>query len=355
MDLASRVQRVASIMSEKESIVITGCGWVTPFAIGNTEGILSAACTGSGRAGVTNSHQSVLVSELDRYSEASKELRSDKTAWMAAVAWDAAFKDASLDPSTINGNRLGLVMGCALAGQQSMVNFADEVRQQSARFVSPIHFPHTVGNYAAGALARAKGIRGPNVTFASGIQTSLRAVIEGFLLLDEGAADVIACGGCDALSREMAVAFGQPDTTLSECACFVTLERVDHARRRNARILAVVSGFEGISGQAESESDRRVCVTASVTSPAEGDITVEPWLGHCGGALGAATVATAIATARGSIPADLPGTYPAPPATDMASGGGGTGSHVVIRDNGLHPTLSLVLEVPRADARPVPC
>lgn len=348
------VCRLDVMMTENDSIVITGCGWVTPFAIGNTDKILSAAgcATTSQQADHAELYGTVSESELDRRLQASKELRGDKTAWMAAVAWDAAFEDASLDASSIDGDRLGLVMGCSLAGQQSMINFANDVRQQSARFVSPIHFPHTVGNYAAGALARAKGIRGPNVTLACGSQTSLRAVIEGCMLLGDGAADVIVCGGCDALSRETAPAVLQPGDKPNECACFVTLERLDHAQQRNARILAGAWGLNGDSGRSGSKGASPNYLTASVTSPADGDITVEPWLGCCGGALGAATVAVAIVAGHGVALRDIPGTGAALSVTETTAGECSPASRVLIRDNGLEPTMSLLLDVQRDKQKP---
>ena len=57
-----------------------------------------------------------------------------------------------------------------------MIRFAEEVRAQSPRFVSPIHFPETVGNYLAAALARGFGFRGPNLTLA-GDSAGMEAVV----------------------------------------------------------------------------------------------------------------------------------------------------------------------------------
>lgn len=119
-----------------------------------------------------------------------------------------------------------MVLGCALAGQLGMIGFAQEVRSQSARFVSPLHFPQTVGNYAAGALARSFHIRGPNLTVARGVASGLEAVVAGCRIIRDGLADVVLAGGADTFVDALIPALREESQDLAEGACWFVLERV---------------------------------------------------------------------------------------------------------------------------------
>ncbi len=179
-----------------QSIVLTGCGWVTPFAADSISDVLAAARQPA--------CWTVPDERLDDFPDLSNELKHDRGAWMTAVALEHACRSASVELKSLDSGRVGLVLGCGLAGQLGMIDFADEVRQQSPRFVSPIHFPQTVGNYIAGALARGYDIRGPNITLASGATSGLDAIVEACSLLACGSADLVFAGGTEQLSKALA-------------------------------------------------------------------------------------------------------------------------------------------------------
>jgi 3-oxoacyl-(acyl-carrier-protein) synthase len=177
-------------LARPDPIVITGCGWVTPFAAGEISEILSAdqACPAPGT--LEQGYWPIPEDCLAGYPQLSAEIRQDKGAWIAAIAFEHSRRQAA-PPDSLPAERVGMVLGCALAGQLGMIAFANEVRAQSARFVSPIHFPQTVGNYIAGALARAYNIRGPNITLACGLASGLDAIAQGCALLAAGSADLV--------------------------------------------------------------------------------------------------------------------------------------------------------------------
>lgn len=173
--------------SGNNAIVVTGCGWVTPFSAGSVADVLTAAETSRGlqparsspRAETSGSHGDDLYwavpdDMLGDYPGLSKEIKLDKGAWITAAAWEHARQQAGLQAESLNTERLGLVLGCGLAGQSGMIDFANEVRQQSPRFVSPIHFPQTVGNYIAGALCAP-------MTSAAPMSHSLQAWLRGWM------------------------------------------------------------------------------------------------------------------------------------------------------------------------------
>ena len=235
---------------------------------------------------------------LDDYPDVPREIQRDKGSWVTAIALGHALRQAAIGQDAPAAERLGLVLGCGLAGQLGMIDFANEVREQSARFVSPIHFPQTVGNYIAGALARGYGIRGPNLTLASGRASGLDAIVEARELLDNGSADVVIAGGTDVLSKELAQGLAEPGALLSEGACLFVLESAERAAARGIVPLAMLAGRDQPPGGHSAPSP----ATAILSTPSTrhpGAIFIEHWIGRCPGAAGAASVAAAIGAAGG--------------------------------------------------------
>jgi hypothetical protein len=176
-----------------------------------------------------------------------------------------------------------------------MIDFAEDVRGQSARFVSPIRFPQTVGNYASGALARAFDIRGPVSTVACGTASGLQAVIEACRWLDAGLADAAFAGGCETFSEAIAREL-QSSVPLAEGACLFALEREADARVRGARILASIDLGTGSSG---TEPPTQAAVMASAGAPIDGSVFLETWTGCALAASGAAAIGGVIAARAG--------------------------------------------------------
>ncbi|MBI4716964.1 MAG: hypothetical protein HY763_04110 [Planctomycetes bacterium] len=228
---------------DTNTIVLTGCGWVTAGAAGDIPTMLAAA----GHVAPTGGPRYIPDRFRDELPGLSVEVKSDRGAWIAAIALEFACRSAALDLATAAAPRVGLVLGCALAGELGMLQFAEEVRQQSARFVSPIHFPQTVGNYIAGALARAYGICGPNTTLAGGARSGLEAMREAASLLARGCADVVIAGGVDCLTPELARGLEGSATIPREEACLFVMERQESAAARGAAPLAIWDETGGTS------------------------------------------------------------------------------------------------------------
>jgi len=321
----------------EDSIVLTGCGWLTPNAAGGITEILHAAKesetrieppTASGDPGQDSApgsgYWAVPDEKVQDYPNLAKELRRDKGAWLTAVAFELARDDASLSLASLDTARLGLALGCGLAGQIGMLAFANEVRQQTPRFVSPIHFPQTVGNYIAGALARAYDIRGPNLTLASGAASGVDAIVEGCTFITSGRADIVLAGGTEPLTEALAGGFGPSDIRLSEGACLFVLETSRHASERGVQPLAIVTGWDN---PPDRPTGAGACVSvAGFVEP--GAICIEKWVGRCIGASGACAVAAAIGAAKGCEVPIVDSTNPMSvtisslPQQSMPTGGG---------------------------------
>lgn len=276
------------IAADDQAIVITGCGWVTPFGVGDARDRLPGVPALDTAA--SPPVRQIPTELLDRFPPVAEELRHDRAAWMAGLAFELACRSAGVDRHQTPPERIGLVLGSALAGQPGMIQFAEEVRAQSARFVSPIHFPNTVGNFTAGAIARVHQLRGPNLTLAGGAACGLEALVRAAALIADGSADVVVAGGVETITEALALGFDPLTPPLSEGACLYVLVSRTRAAARSATIMALIESCstETANDSTPLEHDDAVVVTAGFDN--HDALSVESILGRGLAAAGAATV-----------------------------------------------------------------
>ncbi len=228
-------------MADQTPIAVLGCGMVTPFAA-NTGGRILATADDP-RCDPNASYWAIPDAFLDAFVDFRAEIKRDRPSWITGAAITHACADADIKLAGIAPERIALVLGTAFAGQLGMIDFAGEVRAQSPRFVSPIHFPQTVGNYVAGVMSRSFKIHGPNLTIATGASSGLEAVASAGALLSDGAADIALAGGFEVLSDEIVCGlgestFGESNAAVwSEGACLYVLRRADDTPAGPKRIV----------------------------------------------------------------------------------------------------------------------
>ena len=140
--------------SGDQSIFLTGCGWVTPLAAGSIDEVLTTAHQGGSRPPAGEGYWAVPEDRLAEYPDLSKEIKSDKCAWMTAVAFECARREALLAPDSVAAERVGLALGCA-AGASDPWNLAALERENPALAAVPGHRLKDVRPYA---LAAAGGL-----------------------------------------------------------------------------------------------------------------------------------------------------------------------------------------------------
>lgn len=273
-------------------IAITGCGWVTPKIAGRIEDVLHAYSRSSQTVDSVTNYEPILQSIFDQYPNLPAEAAKEAPVRIAAIALEIACAQASL---TTESHRKGLVVGCALAGVGGMIDFANDVREQSPRFVSPIRFPQTVGNYICGALARSYDFRGPASTIACGSASSLEAIREACAMLVSNQVDAVIAGGCETLSPEIVEGMTEPGVGYADGACFFVLEREGDAAARGARILARLSPAFATPNTTASSSASNFAAGYRES----GAVCIEEWTGRTLGADGAGAVAAAIGCISG--------------------------------------------------------
>jgi 3-oxoacyl-(acyl-carrier-protein) synthase len=162
------------------------------------------------------------------------------------------------------GHSLGLVLGTMFAGAHTIGEFDRRAQTAGPQFASPLDFANTVLNAAAGQAAIRLSLRGPNVTISAGHTSGLQAIGYAADLVSRERAEVLLAGGADELSLESYLGYaragmlcgtnGRPGhipvpfdcrrtgLALGEGAAFVVVERAEAARRRGARVHAIVAG-----------------------------------------------------------------------------------------------------------------
>lgn len=281
----------------RSKVVMTGCGWVTPLCAGSIEAVLSAARSAALPPNPETGFHGVPDQVLDPPASLPDGLSAERDLRIAAIALEIARAQSGLNFESLAADRVGIVLGCAFAGQAGMIAFADEVRQQSPRFVSPIHFPQTVGNYPAGGLGRGYHVRGPNITLSGGAASGLDALVTASQLIAAGDADAVIAGGMETLTQHLA-SCAAGTFIPAEGACLFLLERADSAASRKCHILAQVVDSDQTSARGwQPPGDGSVLSCAGVPWP--GAVAIEKWVGGCGAAAGAASVAAGIGAAWG--------------------------------------------------------
>ena len=266
----------------KRRVVVTGLGIVSP--VGSTvASAWSAVLKGeSGIGPVTRFDVSafpvrfggqVRGFEVGEYLAPKEARRMDEFMHYGVAAGVQAVTDSGIDFSKSDPTRCGAVCGAGIGGLWTIEEeFAEYLKAQSPRKISPFFVPATIINMIAGHLSIRYGLKGPNLGVVTACTTSTHAIGLGMRAIQYGDADVIVAGGGEMATTRCGLgSFGQAKAlstrndapteasrpwdkerdgfVLSDGGGAVLLEELEHARRRGARIYAEVIGF-GMSGDA---------------------------------------------------------------------------------------------------------
>ncbi|WP_161881062.1 beta-ketoacyl-ACP synthase II [Deinococcus alpinitundrae] len=258
----------------RRRVVITGLGPVTPIGVGASAFHDAQRCGHSGVRRITRFDASELpvqiAGEVDvnltRWIDPREGKRLDRFAQLALVAADLALEDAHLDPTILDPERAGVVIGSSIGGMETWEAQSRVAFERGLSRVSPFFIPMLMANAATAHVAIRYGLQGPSTASATACITGADAIGTALRLIQYGEADVILAGGADALVTPLGVsAFavmkalstnndmpeaasrpfsaGRNGFVLSEGAGVLVLEVLEHAQARSARIYAEVMGF----------------------------------------------------------------------------------------------------------------
>jgi 3-oxoacyl-[acyl-carrier-protein] synthase II len=198
-------------MSDRDRVVITGIGIVSPIGIGK-QAYFDALV--SGRSGIkpvtlfdTAHLQSKLAGEIGGFDPEAilgqKGLRNlDRTTLLALSAAKLCLDDARFTVTPENAQSVGVVLGTTMGSMWSINEFDKEGQKNGPKSVNPAFFPNTVMNAPASQISIRFGIKGFNTTISSGFTSSLDALIYAKTFLKLGRAQAVLVGGVEALCEQ---------------------------------------------------------------------------------------------------------------------------------------------------------
>jgi 3-oxoacyl-[acyl-carrier-protein] synthase II len=199
-----------------------------------------------------------------------KELRRGTRAGSIGI-WCAGetLADAGIDLATRDRSRIGVYVGTTEHGNVETENQIHEVSQYAfdLAYWSHHHNPRTVANNPAGEIALAYGITGPAYCIGAACAAGNLGLIHGMQMLQLGEVDLAIGGGVSesihtfgifASFRAQGALASHADPTkasrpfdknrngivVSEGGCLYTLERLEDAQRRGARIHGEIVGHQ---------------------------------------------------------------------------------------------------------------
>ncbi len=190
----------------------------------------------------------------------------------ALAAAHEAITHSGLKIGPSNAERVGVNIGSGIGGFDVIEREHTAMLQGGPRKISPFFIPGTIANLAAGQVSIRYGALGPNESTSTACTTSAHSVGNAFRTIERDDADVVIAGGAEAAITPMGVGGFAAMRALStrnadpEHACrpfdkdrdgfvvgegagILVLEELEHARARDATILAEVVGY-GMSADA---------------------------------------------------------------------------------------------------------
>ena len=262
-------------------VVVTGLGAVTPLGV-TIDTIWKKLCEGvSGIDKITrfdaHKYPAQIAGEVhdfvpEHYIDKRDLRRMDRFVHFALAASQEAMQDAGLTITESMADRVGVYIGTAFGGLESLEAVHTTLLEKGPNRVSPLFPAMVLGNLASGHVSMHFRATGPNNSSVTACAAGAHSIGEALHTIVRGAADVMIAGGTEAVITPLAVStFGNmralsPNTTtpqaasrpfdrerdgfvMAEGAGTLILEELQHARRRGARIYGEIIGY-GSAGDA---------------------------------------------------------------------------------------------------------
>ncbi len=189
----------------------------------------------------------------------------------AILASDEAMAQAGIKMEEEDANRFACVFGSGIGGMGIFEHESVVLHEKGAKRVSPLFIPTMISNIAAGNLAIRYGLKGDCLNIVTACASGTHCVGEAYRLIRFGLADAALAGGAEEGTSPMSLAgfanlgavtksddpaaaalpfdARRSGFVAGEGAGALVLESLEHARARDANIIAEVTGF-GSTGDA---------------------------------------------------------------------------------------------------------
>ena len=274
---------------EKRRVVITGLGAVTPVGLTAAESWEAVKAGKCGIAPITlydaSNMKAKLAGEVKgfdpaNYMEKREARKVDRFAQFALAAAQEAVEQSGLDFAKEDPYRCAIIMSAGIGGLITLQNECVKGSQKGFDKISPFFIPMAIGNMASAHIAIKYGLKGMATCPTTACAGGTNAVGDALRQVRDGYADVVLCGGAEAVVTELAMggftsmhALHTGDDpaaasipfdarrsgfVMGEGAGVLILEELEHARARGARILGEVVGYGA------------TCDAYHITAPAPG-------------------------------------------------------------------------------------
>lgn len=257
----------------QDRVVITGIGLAAPN--GNNLSEYRQALL-AGKSGVVNYETRYMGPVLagvcgfdeTRYQKKKDLRRGTRAGSISVYCANEAVKDSGLDWSTVARDRVGVYLGITEHGNVETENEVYEISkfQYDTKVWSHHHNPRTVANNPAGEVTLNMGITGPHLTIGAACAAGNAGFIQAVQMLRLREVDLAVAGGVSesihtfgifaSFAAQGALASHEDPTkacrpfdlhrngiVVAEGGGICTLERLDDAVRRGAKIYGEIIGY----------------------------------------------------------------------------------------------------------------
>ena len=254
-------------------VVVTGYGAVTPYGLGVSCLWDAMLASKSGITVLPKDHglSTKIAGVVPNYDASQhfsmKEIRRyDRFVQYGILAAREAINQAGLlNYPERDHKRIGVAIGSGIGGIDGIQRECLKFDRLGLRKVSPFFVPATLVNMVAGYTSIEVGFQGPNYSNVSACATGAHNIISAYQAIKLGMADVMLAGGAEYGSTSLGMAGFAAMRALSTCnheperasrpwdkdrdgfvmsdgAGVLVLESYTHAKRRGAKIHAILSG-----------------------------------------------------------------------------------------------------------------
>ncbi len=256
-------------------VVVTGMGAITP--IGNSVKEFWANCL-AGKSGIDiltsfdhSAYPIHIAGEVKNFDPEEHMDRRDarrmaRFSQFAIAATHEALKQAELNMEEVERTRVGVLIGNGIGGLVETQEAVRTIEKRGGMKIDPFYFPKMLPNMAAAHIALHVGAKGYNNTVITACAAGTQAIGDALDLVRAGRVDVAITGGTESALCEIGLAGFAVIRALSshneepqkasrpfdaerdgfvaaEAAGIFVLENLEHARKRNAPILAELAGY----------------------------------------------------------------------------------------------------------------
>jgi 3-oxoacyl-[acyl-carrier-protein] synthase II len=264
-------------------VVVTGIGIICPLGLDTTSTWANLKAGKSGIDNITLFDTNLINTktkfagevkgfEPTNYIDRKSVRRMDRFSQFAVVAAKEALTRANLPINPDTSNDIGIFIGSGIGGLTTLYEQTKILIEKGVDRVSPFLVPMMISDMAAAQISIMLGIKGPNLCITTACSSGSDAIGAAYEFIKRGNAPVMLAGGSEAIINPIGIGAFNALNALStrndnpklasrpfdadrdgfvigEGSCVLVLEDLDHAVKRDARILGEIIGY-GASGDA---------------------------------------------------------------------------------------------------------